>query len=206
MREGFAELLGVVVEDSGLSPKTVKAVLRSILRVTEIKEFPPLKPPFQKLSLRVESVNTSKILVVGGVETVDKWGRGGRKTLMPPELNLTQKAVDYAVEKLGDVDVGILWERFTSHHLAVGSRFANWEQAWRTWVLRERSFAEQKRLTNGGGGGTILDRAARVLARQQARKANDTGREHEAGRGAGDSLGQAGLVRGETRPLFPHDR
>src|SRR5690606_12840046 len=40
-------------------------------------------------------------------------------------------------------------ERFTAHHTAKGSRFENWQAAWKTWVLNSREFGHGR--ANGNG-------------------------------------------------------
>lgn len=49
------------------------------------------------------------------------------------------------------------WGQFRAHHIARASAFANWQQAWRTWVGNWTKFGKQQIGTaaglNGGGGG-----------------------------------------------------
>lgn len=48
------------------------------------------------------------------------------------------------------------WEHFKAHHLAKGSQFKNWPQAWRTWVLSPiQKNAPQTRKPYAKGDGTI---------------------------------------------------
>jgi hypothetical protein len=50
------------------------------------------------------------------------------------------------------------FQRFTSYHGAKGSVFASWDQAWQTWVLKQREFngtAPQTRPPSDGMDGRI---------------------------------------------------
>jgi hypothetical protein len=40
-----------------------------------------------------------------------------------------------------DADIALQWEKFEAHHLALGSRFKLWPQAWRTWGLNHAEYA-----------------------------------------------------------------
>lgn len=55
-------------------------------------------------------------------------------TEFPDDFILTP-ALDAYARTHGVQDPAHTWEHFKAHHLAKGSRFTNWPQAWRTWVL-----------------------------------------------------------------------
>jgi hypothetical protein len=43
------------------------------------------------------------------------------------------------------------FEKFKAHHLAKGSAMADWNAAWRTWVLREVEYATKASAAPGRG-------------------------------------------------------
>ncbi len=57
-----------------------------------------------------------------------------RKTEFPNDFVLTTELEAYARTR-GVVHPTQTWEHFKAHHLAKGSTFKHWPQAWRTWVL-----------------------------------------------------------------------
>lgn len=36
------------------------------------------------------------------------------------------------------------WNKFKDHHRAKGSRFVDWDAAWRTWIRHAVEFAERR--------------------------------------------------------------
>src|SRR5690606_21098282 len=83
-------------------------------------------------------------------------------------------------------------ERFTAHHTAKGSRFENWQAAWKTWVLNSREFGHGR--ANGNGAPDRRDGVAAALDRRLGfdEPPGAPGR-HDAGNGRAD--------RGEVAPL-----
>ena len=60
-----------------------------------------------------------------------------------------------------------LWERFTNHHAAKGSRFANIEAAWRTWVLNEIKFSggrNEQQFAGAARAGRPRDAVSAILS------------------------------------------
>lgn len=70
-----------------------------------------------------------------------KPAKAARRSSVPADLGITDAARSFAAERgflNGSCDA--LWERFTAHHAAKGTQFANLEAGWRTWVLNEIKF------------------------------------------------------------------
>lgn len=63
-------------------------------------------------------------------------------------------------------------ERFRAHHEREGSRYANWQAAWKTWVINSVRFAErdEQRDRHHGSSGKSNDLVEIILA-ENARKA-----------------------------------
>lgn len=56
---------------------------------------------------------------------------------MPEGLDLSNGRAVYARDSGMDRETAHReWAKFSSHHQAKGSRFVDWDHAWRTWVLR----------------------------------------------------------------------
>lgn len=65
----------------------------------------------------------------------------GKKPLkpIPDEFHLNGVLRDFAT-KNGFPKQDFMFEQFKAHHRAKGSKFVDWEAAWRTWVLNQRKF------------------------------------------------------------------
>jgi hypothetical protein len=84
----------------------------------------------------------------------------GKKPMRPmPEgfhlnLELRQFAATNGFEKCD-----FIFDQFKSHHRSKGSMFANWEAAWRTWILNQVKFnggaPQQPRPPGSGSDGRI---------------------------------------------------
>lgn len=71
----------------------------------------------------------------------------GRRTRIPVDLAMSEKARGIAAERgFLNGNAEALWERFTAHHAAKGTQFANIEAGWRTWVLNEIKFQGERRV------------------------------------------------------------
>lgn len=75
-----------------------------------------------------------------------------KRTALPDDFSLTpdleRRACDYWAErKRHDLDAADEFERFRAHHMANGSRMANWSAAWTTWYTNSVRF---NRASNGG--------------------------------------------------------
>lgn len=60
----------------------------------------------------------------------------------PEDLKLTDKHRAFAEQ--GGLDAGMEWGAFKDHHLAKGSRFADWDRAWQTWCRNAFRFAAER--------------------------------------------------------------
>lgn len=61
-------------------------------------------------------------------------------------------------------------ERFRAHHAAAGSKFVDWQSAWKTWVLNSERFAERDAGRAGQGSGQSLIDAVIADAEAAGRK------------------------------------
>jgi hypothetical protein len=80
-------------------------------------------------------------------------GSGERKSRISPDWQPDEQDYAYAIGK--GYDLGwVAWEaeRFRDHHLKNGSRFADWNAAWRTWVQRAADFSRDIRSRPAAGG------------------------------------------------------
>ena len=66
--------------------------------------------------------------------STDKTRKRSVASECPTDFELTDQRRVYANSK-GIDDVDGTWEHFRSHHEAKGSKFKNWDAAWRTWCL-----------------------------------------------------------------------
>jgi hypothetical protein len=76
---------------------------------------------------------------------------------MPEGFHLNEKSREFAT-KHGFLRCDFMFDQFKAHHRAKGSLFADWEAAWRTWVLNQVKFsgnAPQQPRPNGGTDGRI---------------------------------------------------
>lgn len=87
-------------------------------------------------------------------------------------------------------------ERFTAHHTAKGSRFENWQAAWKTWVLNSRDFGHGRQ-ANGNGHSAPRDRRDGVAQALDRRLGLDETPGASGRRDAGDGRAD----RGETARL-----
>ena len=71
---------------------------------------------------------------------------------LPKDFALDEKKTEYAKSKgLCDFDVKAEFEKFQNYHEAKGSKFKNWDFAWRTWVLNCLKFREKGETENKKG-------------------------------------------------------
>jgi hypothetical protein len=83
----------------------------------------------------------------------------GKKPLqpMPEGFHLNGKLREFAKTN-GFVKCDFMFDQFKAHHNAKGSKFVDWEAAWRTWVLNQVKFnggAPQQPRPEGAGDGRI---------------------------------------------------
>lgn len=72
-------------------------------------------------------------------------------TAMPEGLALDDAMRKFAGDRgYAGVNVERMFERFLNHHRAKGSRFADWQAAWRTWVGNQVQFDTQRGVQQAG--------------------------------------------------------
>src|SRR5262249_10212766 len=78
-------------------------------------------------------------------------GKPRRATRWPADFTLTDGRMGLGKD-LG-VEMPWEWNHFKDHHQAKGSRFLDWDAAWRTWLRNAVDFQERRaRRTERGGG------------------------------------------------------
>lgn len=86
---------------------------------------------------------------------------GGRKspTPTPDDFPVTDKMKAYAKQKKFTGNIDTLTEKFLNYHRAKGSRFRDWDAAFRNWILKEIEFhpAGPSATDQPLNGGRILD-------------------------------------------------
>ena len=82
--------------------------------------------------------------------------KGGRakahrtpKTTIDPDIEMGEAELSEALSRgFTERQAKVAWEKFRAHHAGKGSLMASWLQAWRTWLLREREYAGQRKPTS----------------------------------------------------------
>lgn len=69
--------------------------------------------------------------------------RSSRSTTLPAGFEVTDAMRKWAETKAPSVDLTAQTEKFQNWHEAKGSKFVNWEAAWRTWMTRATEFAKE---------------------------------------------------------------
>ncbi|WP_038291771.1 replication protein [Zooshikella ganghwensis] len=62
----------------------------------------------------------------------------------PNEFLITPNLINWAIEKRIQVDLDLETEKFLNHYRAKGSKFSCWTSAWRNWMLRAQTYANEK--------------------------------------------------------------
>lgn len=73
-----------------------------------------------------------------------KEGARKRAVALPGSLKLTDSMREHCRTKAPNVDPDEQFERFCDHHRAKGSKFRDWEAAWRTWVGKAADWAPKQ--------------------------------------------------------------
>lgn len=68
--------------------------------------------------------------------------RAQRATPWPDDFRLTEERTSLATEQR--LEMPWEWNKFKDHHRAKGSRFVDWDAAWRTWIRHAVEFAERR--------------------------------------------------------------
>jgi hypothetical protein len=68
--------------------------------------------------------------------------RALRATTWPEDFRLTEDRLSLATEQR--LEMPWEWNKFKDHHRAKGSRFVDWDAAWRTWIRHAVEFAERR--------------------------------------------------------------
>lgn len=81
-------------------------------------------------------------------------GKARRRSSVPADLSMTDGARSFAAGRgFLNGNAEALWERFTAHHAAKGTQFANIEAGWRTWVLNEIKFNGERNVESASFAG-----------------------------------------------------
>lgn len=80
--------------------------------------------------------------------------RRTKMTAYPDDFSVTESMYEWALEKKGltSAAVDIETEQFTNHHLAKGTKFVDWERAWRTWMGNVSKWAKEHSGGRAGSG------------------------------------------------------
>lgn len=94
---------------------------------------------------RADALSTS-LPITDNHENRKRGEKSARKTKsvlreFPADFTLTDDRREYALNRNPRMDVDREFDKFKSNHLAKGSRFKDWDQAWQTWVLRSPEFS-----------------------------------------------------------------
>lgn len=112
---------------------------------------PPLTQGFtpndgQRLGLRTStatSTSSKDDAVVNSPSVSDP----GEQQPIPHDFKPDRNCLAWAKANYPDVDTKRETEKFKDHHQAKGSRYADWQHAWRSWIKREHEY-QAARKTN----------------------------------------------------------
>ena len=76
------------------------------------------------------------------VETKKKVAKVTRKTGVPEDWAPNEKCLAYAREHYPSMPISIEAEKFRDYHLAKGSKYSNWDAAWRSWCRNGDGYVE----------------------------------------------------------------
>ena len=87
-------------------------------------------------------------------DTKKKIVKATRKTTIPEDWTPDEKCLAYARERYPSMPISIEVEKFRDYHLAKGSKYSNWDAAWRSWCRNGNEYAngawaQQPTLTQG---------------------------------------------------------
>lgn len=72
--------------------------------------------------------------------------KSAAKTPLPEDFTPTEPRRRYAADHgFGELETMRMFDRFKNHHTAKGSRFADWDAAWRNWVGNQVDFNAERR-------------------------------------------------------------
>ena len=74
------------------------------------------------------------------VETKKKATKVTRKTGIPEDWTPNEKCLAYAHDRYPSMPVNIETEKFRDYHLTKGSKYFNWDAAWRSWCRNGNGF------------------------------------------------------------------
>jgi hypothetical protein len=83
-------------------------------------------------------------------------------TEFPPAFGLSDKMKQYALEKNPNLDVEEEFEKFRDYHLAKGSKFKDWEAAFRTWVRNTVKWNNKGNAANKNNGSSSINSTSKL--------------------------------------------
>jgi hypothetical protein len=141
---------------TGLSHNSVSAALTTLVgRGVIVATSQPGAPTSYSLRLRHQrptpKIGATPTPKIGGDNIQRQTGtnrekedvalRRSRRRQLPDDFTLTEGRRQYAQDKgIAPPAVAERFSHFLEHHRSRGSTMLDWDAAWRTWVLRERSF------------------------------------------------------------------
>ncbi len=100
-----------------------------------------------------EEVGTSVEVASSATEVKTKSTRGKYKTAVPDQFPVEEAHIEYAASLgFSRQEVDEQTTRFLDYHLAKGSRFLDWQAAWRNWLRNARRFADERAVGRPGSG------------------------------------------------------
>jgi uncharacterized protein YdaU (DUF1376 family) len=127
-------------------------------KAAKTKETPPSNAtilPEQNSSKRLAPTLTlTPIPIREETEAKASVGRKRAETELPPEWVPNERNVaDAEARGFSQQEISDEADRFRDHHLARGSRFRDWNAAWRTWLGNARKFANGRVAGGAASGG-----------------------------------------------------
>lgn len=113
-----------------------------------------------------KSVTKNKIKIKNK-ETTTNSVSSSKESAVPVDFFITDKMRMWAAEKVPSVDIETETAGFLDHHTARGTRFKDWEAAWRQWMRNAVKFSQRPLIARE----TASDRNVRNLRESLARLA-----------------------------------
>jgi hypothetical protein len=75
-----------------------------------------------------------------------------RRTQAPTDFPVSPRLLEWVTERGLTINVSQETHRFLDHHRAKGSKFIDWDAAWRNWMTRAQEFHDRDNPPTTGGG------------------------------------------------------